>query len=239
MVRYVGSGSTLFLALYVRLFSNLTLPSLSKSPTDLSRIPHQSLRPTDPSTQLLRSTHGPIRRRILILHQRFQKLPYLFAPRIRRIIVDREHTDRAETSAADNSRLAGQGAIAIDAGVGSGGDNGAVTEQAACGIKDGGIDFGAARHAGLDEWRVDAFGVLEGGDFGIVHSEAVYFGISLTCLRGYSESVDASRDVALGRCFSFFEFCFTKDEWSQRIRTGERQQRGFFCILGQLVYKSD
>ena len=163
--------------------SNQTLRSISKMRPNSSRIPHQSLRPISPSTQPLGSTRRRITRCILILNQRFQKFPYPFAARIRRIIVDREHTDGAKTSAADNGRLARQGAIAIDAGVGSGGDNGAVTEKAGCRIKDGGIDFSAARHAGLDEWRVDAIGVLEGGDFGVVHTEAVYFGISLACLK--------------------------------------------------------
>ena len=204
-----------------------------------SRIPHQSLRPTSPRTQPLRRTRRRIRRRILIPNQRFQKFPHPFAARIRRIIVDREHTNGAKTSTADNGRLAGQGAIAIDAGVGSGGDDGAVTEKAGCGVKDGGIDFGAARHAGLDEWRVDAIGVFEGGDFGVVHTEAVYFGISFACLKGIVSLWIRLEMELLQGVYQIFRILVHDGGNGLRIRTGERQQRGLFCILGQLVYKSD
>ena len=80
----------------------------------------------------------------------------------------------------------------------------------------------------MDEWRVDAFGVLEGGDFGVVHAEAVYFGISLACLRRYSESVNTSRDVALGRCFSILEFWFTKEEMDSENTYRREATTGIF-----------
>ena len=84
-----------------------------------------------------------------MLDQRLQKLPHILAPRVRRIVVDREDADGAKAAAADHVRFAGQGAVAVDARVGSGGDNGAIAEKASGGIVDGGVDISAASHAGL------------------------------------------------------------------------------------------
>ncbi len=120
-----------------------------------------------------------IHRRLLILNQRLQQPPHLPTPRTRRIIVDREHANRAEASGTNHGRLAGQGAVAVDARVGAGGDDGAVAEQAGSGVVDGGVDVGAAGHAGLYEGRSDAVGVFKGGDFGVVDAEAVAEGQEL------------------------------------------------------------
>lgn len=126
-----------------------------------------------PSAQFPNPSRRVRRRRILIPDQRLQQPPHPLAPRTRRIVVDGEHADGAEATAADDGGLAGQGAVAVDARVCSGGDDGAIAEEAGGGIVDGGIDLRAAGHAGLDERRTDAVGVFEGGDFGVVDVDAV------------------------------------------------------------------
>ena len=130
----------------------------------------------DPSRGPIRArfqSRRRVRRRILILDQWLQKLPHLLAPRIRRVVVDREDADGAETTAVDDGRLTGQGAVAVDARVGAGGDDRAVAEEAGGGVVDCGVDLSAASHTCLDERWVDAVGVLEGGDFGVVDIDAV------------------------------------------------------------------
>lgn len=170
---------------YLRTLS--TSISLPKAPdTDSSRTPHQSRRPIPPGAQLPNPDRR-IQRRVLIPDQWLQQPPHLPAPRTRRVVVDREDADGAKTTAADDGRLAGQGAVAVDARVGAGGDDGAVAEQAGGGVVDGGVDLRAAGQAGLDEGRVDAGGVFEGGDFGVVDVEAVAEGEesgSVTAVRG-------------------------------------------------------
>lgn len=114
-----------------------------------------------------------MRRRILILDQRLKQLPHLPAARIRRVVVDGEYTHRAKASTVDDVRFTRQGAVAIDARVGSSGDNGPVAEKASGRIIDGSVDFSAASHARLDERRINAIGVFEGGDFGVINVDAV------------------------------------------------------------------
>lgn len=106
-----------------------------------------------------------------MLEQRLQKLPHLPASRIRRIVVDREHTNKAKTSTTDNVRLTRQGVVAIDARVGASGNNGAIAEKTSGRIVDGSVNFSAASHARLDERRVDAIGVFEGCDFRIIYAD--------------------------------------------------------------------
>ena len=85
-----------------------------------------------------------INRRIPIPHQRLQKPPHPLAPRIRRIIIDREHANGAKASTVDDGRLTRQGAVAVDTRVDARSDDGAKGEKARLGIKDRRVDLGAA-----------------------------------------------------------------------------------------------
>ena len=138
----------------------------------LCRIRNQSRIPIRPRPQFPRTSRR-IHRRILILDQRLQKLPHLVAPRIRRIIVDCKHANGAKASTVDEGRFTRQGAVAIDTRVDAGREDGAKGEKARLGIKDRFVDLGAAGQARLDEGWVDAVGGFEGGNFGIIDSEAV------------------------------------------------------------------
>ena len=138
----------------------------------LCRIRNEPRIPIRPRPQFPRASRR-IPRRILILDQRLQKLPHLVAPRIRRIVVDGKHANGAKASAVDDGRLTRQGAIAIDTRVDASRDDGAKGEKAGLGIKNRGVDLGAASQACLDERWVDAVGGCEGGDCGIIDIEAV------------------------------------------------------------------
>ena len=151
---------------------------LSPNPPASESLHHAGIRnqpriPIRPRPQLPRASRRRIRRRILIPDQWLQKLPHPVAPRIRRIVVDRKHADGAIASAADKSRLTGQGAVAIDTRVGASREDGAKGEEARRGIENRLVDLGAAGQACLNEGWVDALGVFEGGDDGIIDIEAV------------------------------------------------------------------
>ena len=133
----------------------------------LHRIRTQPLIPPRPLPQLPRGS-----RRTPILHQRLQKPPHLLTPRIRRIVVNRKHANGALASIHDG-RLPRQRAIAINTRVDARRDDGAKGEKARLGVKDRGVDLGAAGQARLDKGRVDALGVFEGGDDGEIDIEAV------------------------------------------------------------------
>lgn len=147
--------------------------SSSQAPaTDSSWTPDQSRGPIRASSQSPRSNRR-VRRGIPTLDQGLQKLPRFLAARVRRIVVDCEHTDRAEASTVDDGRLTRQGAVAIDTRVGSSGVNLAIAEKASGRIVNGGVDLSAASYARLDERRVNAIVIREGGDFGVVNADAV------------------------------------------------------------------
>ena len=140
--------------------------------TNSSRTPNQFLRPISARAQSLRPTRR-IGHRTQTLDQRLQTPPHHPTPRIRRVVIDREHAHGAQAPTADDGRLPGQGAVAVHTRVCAGGGHGAVAKQARRGIVDGGVDVSATGHARLDERRIDAGGVREGGDFGVVDREAV------------------------------------------------------------------
>ena len=137
------------------------------------RILNEPRIPIRPRPQLPRASRRRIPRRIPILDQRLQKPPHLAAPRIRRIVVDGKHADGAKASTVHDGRLTGQGAVAVDARVDAGRDDGAKGEKAGRAVENRRVDLGAAGQACLDEGWVDAVGGFEGGDGGIIDIEAV------------------------------------------------------------------
>lgn len=91
----------------------------------------------------------------------------------RRVIVDCEHAHRALAAIIQHLRLAGQVAVAVNAGVTAGRHDISVLEQSARGVVDSLVVFSAAGETGLDERRVDAAVVGQGGDIGRVDRDAV------------------------------------------------------------------
>lgn len=169
----------------------------------IGRRRRRSIRPNTPTQP---TNQG---RRILPVHQLAQLRPdarrrrALGTHATRRIIVHREDGHTTITATVHQDGLTRKTAVAVQTRVAARTEQIRVAEEPRAGVVVDAVDDGAAGHPRVDEGRVDARAVVEGGDVGHVDAEAVAVGQeALAGGRGIDERLhEVGGETSHDRCW--------------------------------------